>query len=224
MPCGPAWTDQRPAWMDDKSEVKPGAMWLVWPPPAPEHEWALLVGDTAGNLRRALNQIAWQLAVKNVGPSREPDNRTQFPIWSDQGDFEKNGKRQWRDILPAALGEIKAVQPYNRSTWPNTHLLSVVRELSDKANHRFLVKPVAETGFTVPGGQTALMGFDNPVEVTIIGVGSGKPHNSVKPNATLERSIDIPTLSPPQYDITVLDRIHQFICDEIFPRFNRFFP
>ena len=194
---------------------------VSWPPPAPLDDWARITADFARNLRAGLNFVAWQLAVKHVGDIHE---RTQFPIWSDKEDFKAKGRRQWRDILPAALDHIKYVQPYNRTERPETDLLTLLRELSDKPNHRFLVKPRSSTNLILSGATTFDFSLSNPVEVSSPMLGKSRDDNDLQPKATLIISIEIPRIDPPrERDISVLNAIYQFVTDEVVPPFLSFF-
>jgi hypothetical protein len=74
-------------------------------------EWGLITADALQNLRVALNYLAWELAAWNLarsGASREPTEKTQFPICTPPGHFDS-----WRvqDLDPRHVALIKGLQP-----------------------------------------------------------------------------------------------------------------
>ena len=195
-----------------------------WPPPPPT-SWGPIVKDYASALRAALNFVAWQLALKNVGNTRDPIKRTQFPIWETLPDYQIKGKGQVRDILPAALPDIERFQPYNRKQWPETHLLTLLRELSDKTSHRILFEPKSVPELILPPKATILvtLSLHKPVVISRPPVEMRDLKEQLAPYFKMPISIEIPAASPSVYDIKILDAIHQFVHDDVIPRFTGFF-
>jgi hypothetical protein len=79
-------------------------------PSIPDH-WALLAADYLQNIRTSLNYLAWELSRWNLlrqGISRDPSDKTQFPINTKPGDFS-----QWRlpDLHPDHVAVICELQP-----------------------------------------------------------------------------------------------------------------
>ena len=115
-----------------------------WPRPIPD-TWGVNVFQFANGLRSTLNYIATELAVKHLGGKRKPSSLTQFPICdksgSERGGFEYQLTRQLVDVLPDAILEVEYFQPYHRLDRPETHLLAILRELSNDTKHNFLVQP-----------------------------------------------------------------------------------
>jgi len=198
-----------------------------WPRPIPD-SWGLILSDFATNLRASLDYIAWQLASKHIrdtGKSRDPNGRTQFPICDSTESYRTQGRRRIDDILPCAIPEIERVQPYNRANWPETHLLSVLRELAGKTKHRFVIPPDSYVQLRTPAsGMTAIMMPLNKPEVIVQTSGERPtPYTSLNPDVSMQISFETPAISPSTHDITVLEGIHQFVSKEIIPRFSRFF-
>lgn len=200
-----------------------------WPPTAPD-SWGPIASDFASALRKALNYVVWGLSAKqmrDMGAGREPNKRTQFPICDTTKKYRETGRAQIPDILPAALPEIERVQPYNRTKWPEVHLLSVLRELANQTNHRFIIQPDSIAQIIVPPKGKIGIRFNkrlNKVEIiTNLPAHMRDPQANGEPYLTIKVSLEIPTISPSIYDITILDDIYQFVCKEVIPRFTSFF-
>ena len=183
-----------------------------WPRRAPE-AWGQLAREATGPLRSALNYIAWELAKKKVGT--QPSLRTQFPIWDTRDDYVSRGKGHVRDIWPNALPEIESLQPYNSPQWPETHLLAVLRELTDKTNHRFIIQPSRVGHATVPAFGSVRLRLN---DATIVNFGKHVLPEHFAPHVSIGVSLEIPFATPTIYGIDILDAIHQFIRDEVIPR------
>jgi hypothetical protein len=180
------------------------------------------VSDVATNLRAALDFIAWQLAIKRLreeGESREPRN-TLFSICSSPKAFlHHKTKGQLADVLKDSLPLIESFQPYSGSERPENHLQAILRELSNITKHRALIRPRQSMRLTArPGGVTAITFGSVGVQVM-----SSNPSGSSEPPVSLLVNIEIPSLSPTEYDISVLDDIHRQVRDKILPRFSVFF-
>lgn len=101
--------------------------------------WALIASDCLHNLRSALDQSLYAVALcqDNVKPPDDARN-LQFPICDDKTLF---GKLSWRikSLSAGVQGVIESVQPYNR---PHTNLplpiLSLLRDFDNWDKHRLL--------------------------------------------------------------------------------------
>lgn len=111
--------------------------------------WGLLIGDTAHNLRCALDHLVWQLSLHALD-GREPADaeKVKFPITdvAPEGvapeDFKAAGAL--KDVLPEHRALIYAHQPYGASHDPYvgfTHYLLRLRELTNHDKHR-VITPV----------------------------------------------------------------------------------
>ncbi|HEX73885.1 MAG TPA: hypothetical protein G4N93_01885 [Dehalococcoidia bacterium] len=175
-----------------------------------------------------MNYVAWELSVKHmrdIGAGREPSGQTQFPICDTLASYTRTRQQQIPDILPTALPEIERVQPYNRTDWPETHLLSILRELSNKTSHRFVIQPDRIAQIVMPPKSTIGIGtkVNKPAIITQLPAHMRDPQANLKPYITIKVSLDIPTISPAIHDITILDGIYQFVCKEVITRFTSFF-
>lgn len=192
--------------------------------------WASILSDAANNLRAALDFTTHQLALKhlaNQGRTGEPEN-VSFPICDKPG--YKRGQFQWvvtnrlADVLPSAIQIMECFQPYNRGNSPKNDLLAVLRELSDKTKHRFFLQPYRVGG--VPGslwGHVWLERLDNgDIKFVATRTNSAGEQEEFEPELSFNIRIDIPSLTPPQYDISVLDGIHGFVRDDILLAFAEF--
>jgi hypothetical protein len=100
---------------------------------------APVVGDCLHNLRSALDNLAFELALANKGTkmSKSIANDSQFPIFRTKDGFDKKGKPMIRGIHADAKTIIERLQPYNRKNLPiTTSSLWWLRELSNSDKHR----------------------------------------------------------------------------------------
>lgn len=66
--------------------------------------WGILVGEFVHNLRSALDNIAWTIAITK-------DDRVEFPIFIDN---KPSCRRKLEKLREDARAEIEALQPHNR--------------------------------------------------------------------------------------------------------------
>lgn len=130
-----------------------GAWHVVKVGPLPESDVrrSIVAGDLIYNLRSALDQLVWQLVLRD---GEKPSGRNEFPIL--------DSKEQWLDEVRYRLppgnqplsgitidGDawtiIENAQPY-KTPEPKTHLLSIVRRLSNLDKHRTLYEQMAFAG------------------------------------------------------------------------------
>jgi hypothetical protein len=71
----------------------------------PPRGLGLIVGDAVHNIRAALDYLVYGLAPTEVRQKR----RTQFPIFADQGDFDKHSPSMLEGLMPAELELIERV-------------------------------------------------------------------------------------------------------------------
>ena len=101
----------------------------VAPPPL---RLGVLVGEFAHNLRSALDQLVWSLALARV---EEPSDRLQFPIYdTPPNDWRSVAGDRLRDVPAEAQEDIWRVQPCNGDR-PESNALTVVRKLSNTDKH-----------------------------------------------------------------------------------------
>jgi len=115
----------------------------------PADDFGLIFSDMLGNLRSALDYLAWQLVLAN---NKIPDERTTFPVleharfgkvqdwvqkWASvSGDRFSGVDQRWID-------EIERLQPYKRTKPPERDPLAILENINNIHKHRTL--PVAIT-------------------------------------------------------------------------------
>jgi hypothetical protein len=106
----------------------------------PPAELGLLIGDCLHNMRSALDNLVYDLAIAHRGSplSRSIARVSQFPIFKDCDQFTDKGMDQIRGIHPDAKAVIKRLQPYHRGEKSAYHRLWMLRELSNADKHRLL--------------------------------------------------------------------------------------
>jgi hypothetical protein len=109
------------------------------PPGLPQ--MSLLIGDTAHNLRSALDHLMWLFAQ----PTKKQEIKVQFPIFYSGPKFRENAGRAMPGVPPGVRALVERLQPYHRRKWPETALLGYVREIDNWDKHRALTTAVAYT-------------------------------------------------------------------------------
>src|SRR5829696_1059450 len=140
----------------------------------PPHSIGMIIGDCLHNLRSALDNLAYELALAyQKGPlSRSMAGDSGFPIFlTDDADSAKKLKRMIRGIHPDAKTLIKGLQPYNR--WGENDTLWALRELSNTDKHKLphmtVVMPETLPYFTtdlssLSAGVSAFTSYWEPLE------------------------------------------------------------
>jgi hypothetical protein len=119
-----AWREERPHrfWTEFDAASGKKVIWaqVLKPPPA---SLSLIAGDCIHNLRAALDNLAFELALAYTeGPlPPEVEGYSAFPIFhKDIAEYPRSLKRfndMTAGIDPIAVAEIKRLQPYNRGDW-----------------------------------------------------------------------------------------------------------
>lgn len=120
----------------------------------------VLTGEVLGQLRSALDHLAWQLALLN-GPI--PAESTEFPIFRDESPYRSQRVRKIGSLPAAAQVIIDGLQPY-LSVAPEDDRLWVLHRLANDDKHRLPhLVGVAPSGITAGDRR----GRDMAVEIRI---------------------------------------------------------
>jgi hypothetical protein len=199
--------------------------------------WGLMLGDAIGNLRQALDHIAWALAERTAHPGKltESDARgIQFPIFDDRTAFERSGSladRTKRFIDPVAWPTIVSHQPYpdNRRNKPELWMLSAVNELGNRDKHRVVTPTVNAASVRFPfdtDETTTVLYFDRETSLDLIVTPQVrvKVGGALEPEVTFDVVIRSRSAASGLLSVQQLPEIHRFIRDEVIPAFAGFFP
>ena len=100
--------------------------------------WSLIVGDCIHNLRCALDQLVYAIAVRESGIDPPLDERLlQFPITDSPGTFANEGRRI-KSLSQTVRTSIERVQPYNRPDRFLPPLLSLIQYFDNRDKHKLL--------------------------------------------------------------------------------------
>lgn len=80
----------------------------------PLEQWALLVGDCVHNLRSALDNLAFALALRRHDPPADPKG-IYFPVFDDAKEFSARAGRTLGQLPEDAVQLLTAFQPFNRA-------------------------------------------------------------------------------------------------------------
>ena len=117
----------------------------------------VVLGDYIHNLRSALDNLAWSLALKSSGGKLARFDKGQvaprhisFPIHRNAGAFVQ--AEFWQYVHPRYLGAIQDFQPYNGTYKdPLTHPLTRLQKLSNIDKHRSIHRTLVSQADTEPG-------------------------------------------------------------------------
>jgi hypothetical protein len=148
-------------------QVVQNPLWFVYkvlevgdPPP----RWDILIGDFAHEIRSALDQLAWQLALHNG--KKNPTRDTKFPIATSAEAWDsKQTRKALTDIHPTHRTIIERHQPYKRGQQTAAHPLAIAQNLSNADKHRVPVAVaagVAEVPMNVLEGVEGLIATLQP--------------------------------------------------------------
>ena len=135
----------------------------------PPIESSAIIGDAIHNLRAALDNLVYALAVKKTGKEVPPfHDKIAFPIHDDLKFWRPNGQKIGV-IDPRAKTIIEGLQPYHRRKDAEKHPLAVLQELDNIDKHRFLhvvgmVVSSANVDFTKPVGGARIWLSSEPLK------------------------------------------------------------
>lgn len=111
---------------------------IVFTEPIPA-EFRLIIGDCLHNLRSALDNLVYELALAYVGIDPLPEHRAralEFPIFGDRGMEERECRNKIGCIHPDAQTAIKELQPHIRGDEFASDPLWKLHQLSNMDKHR----------------------------------------------------------------------------------------
>jgi hypothetical protein len=112
-------------------------------PPPPE--LAMLIGESAHQLRSSLDHLMWLLAK----PAKKEESKVQFPITSTYARYL--GARWMMPGVPRGVRTlVERLQPYHSRRWPQTALLGQLREIANWDKHRTLITTAVAPVVTDP--------------------------------------------------------------------------
>jgi hypothetical protein len=130
------WVEKRPYRLWTKFDPKSGKN-LIWAevleqPPA---QLGLIIGDYLHNLRSALDNLAYELALAYYRGSLPSDiaSGSGFPLFGDMQQFTDKGRDMIRGIHPDAKTIIEGLQPYYGGKGVR---LAALNKLSNRDKHR----------------------------------------------------------------------------------------
>lgn len=174
-----------------------------------------LVGEFAFCLRSGLDQLAWALARQNV---QCPRRETSFPI---RDSAVKGLGDAVKDIPAAAVSVIDALQPYQRGNAFRNHPLWILNRLCNIDKHRTLAVRCTEIKGRVLGVSESdwiWKDLDYGVEIRV----DIRNRNKVKfEPASPELILGEPV--PNCYgvfEIGITKLIHDFVRDDVIPKFS----
>lgn len=129
--------------------------------------WNAMIGEIVHNLRSALDQLIWQLAVHVAGPApagripnSSPWTDLAFPVVLDPQYWNHTAAKQIFGIGPAFFQSVEDVQPFvTGQNAPERESLAVLQELWKIDKHRALPLAVAFVGIEAITPRNPLSGI-----------------------------------------------------------------
>lgn len=184
--------------------------------------WSTMIGDVVGNLRSALDHVAWALTQRHIQEAsitltEVQERRITFPLGNDPKGFSVN-----YGIPPTAKSVIESFQPYNSPKWPELELLGVLDKLSRIDKHRLIIaiERLVRLRITSETTQWVHASLDKPHRELIFS--PPVEEDDFKPQSTFDIVMET-TAGGPLFSALELGRIHDFIRDEVLPAFAGFF-
>jgi hypothetical protein len=183
-------------------------------------EIALLIGEFAYCLRSGLDQLAWGLARLHVSC---PRRATSFPIRDDPkaglGDSVK-------DMPSAAVDEIESLQPYHRGARFQDHPLWILNRLCTIDKHRTIALKETEIRGRVVGvgpSDYKIRQLDYGIEISVSLSNVFEVNFEPEPMEIIFGEPVPSCYGGFEVRITTLRTIHDFVRDDVIPRFAGFF-
>jgi hypothetical protein len=205
-----------------------------------------MIGDAVHNMRSALDHITWAFSTRNFAVKTLKELRDiQFPICLREGEYWGSRKslgqrqRRMRYVEDAARTRIDAMQPYHGGDRATGHPLAILNELSNEDKHHKLL--ITATGLQIPLAE--ISGFPPPflypdrISRRLGGAEDDAPlaifHYSV-PIPETGVNVDVDSSGEVVFDYTmpeiggrlvieILEGIHDFIRDAVFPPLDELF-
>lgn len=192
--------------------------------PAVPRGAGIIAGDFATCLRASLDHLVWQLALLRT-PS--PNRHTCFPIYGAiQKGTRANFRKSVKDIPTQAASIIESMQPYNRGDSFRDDPLWKVNKLCNIDKHREIPTwgTTAHVKMLLPKGAQVRTIDDGNVVIAIPEGGGVEPYTGMEPQLSTLDVFFGNTSVGIQLTVRDLRSIHEFIRDEVIPRFEGFFP
>jgi hypothetical protein len=178
----------------------------------------VVIGDILHNLHSALDNIVWQLALLTTP---RPFDKTAFPIYLKNTPRAMKGiNRVLQNVPNDAREVIEWLQPYVVPK-PTAHALWALHELSDCDKHRTLTLIGERLRYDMRAGMTLHRINYYTDEVTVPMLDKNLP--PLPPKISCDCLV-IADKGGVKWRIDVVEAIHKFIRNTVFPEFVRFFP
>ena len=126
-------------------------------PPSPR--FAALAGEVVYHLRSALDYAVYAAVLADSGT---PQQDTQFPVVSDERDWDAQATRRLRGMAPWRREIVRTLQPFNGEAWA-----ALLRDLSNTDKHRHLTVVAAEAEHKLTVKRT-VEGFESEFQPTVV--------------------------------------------------------
>lgn len=225
-------------------QIRNRAVYIAQVKEEPPDELRVVVGDCIHNLRAALDNLAYALAVRQSGSPPPNERSICFPIRDTPNMFpsQKNTGIVLGAMPPSARGVIESLQPYHRRKDPQRHPLWVLRDLDDFDKHRVLHVVNATSNraafqFSVPVKGVKIHHYFGPLENgtelawfdlsdAVVDIPGGGPEVGVDLDVNLGFGISFDKAGPANGDgVTWLieEELIPYVKKTVLPKFTKFF-
>ncbi len=189
----------------------------------PGTEWGILLGEIVHNLRSALDNLAWQLALLT---KESPYRYTCFPIYKDDTDQARRDiTRILQDVSIEAQDIIKELQPYHSGDSAKDHALWILHGLWNTDKHKIIPLVPFGLSWKVPKHPDIASTMLDDASVQVVMPIELRNQIDFKPEVVQEVSFRYDERTEVQsVNIGAIFHAHQAVRDLVLPRFLRFFP
>lgn len=190
--------------------------------PVPDARLGLLAGEVFISLRSSLDYLMWQLALQTT---QNPHRRTEFPVvWRVNDGTEARLAEVMKDIPPAAIDIVKALQPHLRGDTYQSDPLWQIDVLCNIAKHKVIPVHGASVEFqsTIAAEDIAKTSVGGLGEIVMVltAEGSAKVQIAPKAHAGVLFGDDESGIEISRREIRGL---YEYVRDAVFPKFSEFF-
>jgi hypothetical protein len=134
------WKETHPGHLDRQcnAEATRYSVFLHITDPPDLERWATIAAECFHDLRAALDQFPYAVAIFQSKTDPPPDHRIlQLPLCDDPDTFaDKREQRRIRSLSAPVRTAIERIRPYNRRNPDIPPLLSLLRDFDDADKHR----------------------------------------------------------------------------------------
>ncbi len=216
-----AYVESNPGKITEEEDLERKEFIVKFTLATPPMVLAMIVGDFVACLRSALDYLVWQLALLSTD---NPGREICFPVCEkDSLDTQIRITKSTFQIPDEAISIVKSLQPYQRGDDYKSARLWVLNKLWNIDKHRHITMHSSFLEIQLPPGVM------KPTSAEVI-----DDCGIMRFPLAAKGKVRIPAKAPigvlfgderegVQIDVKGLGEVYEFVCFDVFPRFEKFF-